>query len=472
MWQVSGAGGSDGNDAGGVAGAADYERAIGERDARIAELEAWVAEAAKSAQTADELRARIVELKAQGESDRIDFSLRLAGVRNVKAARAVLDECEGNVEALRAGEPWLFTQAGATSQLTSHEFGATGMEPAGVAGGSDERDLRRWERIAGMADEEAWQMANSVAYRKNYTDILERMYQKAACSTVLNSPARMARAGRNAKEIMIPKISVTGLGDYTRNVGYKTGSIDFSYETKAFGHDRGIKLLADVMNVEEAGIMDCFVEAGAELQRAQVAPEADACTFSRIASHEGVTVTDADLFKAKAADVLSALREVTSAMDEAQVSTGSRYLFITPMLKGVLDDYSLANPNMSNRVNTRFARIVEVPQARFYTKIDLLSGDSDQVGYAKASDGRDINFMVVEKSAVIKFDKHVASRVFSSDELESLDSYMMKYCKYSIVELLDDRLAVQVSSICQSPRSTEPSMTGSMQPHSQKRRLR
>ncbi len=30
-----------------------------------------------------------------------------------------------------------------------------------------------------------------------------------------------------------------------------------------------------------------------------------------------------------------------------------------------------------------------------------------------------IDFMVVEKSAVIKFDKHVASRVFSPDKLET-----------------------------------------------------
>lgn len=284
-------------------------------------------------------------------------------------------------------------------------------------------------------------MANSIAYRKNYTDVLDRVYQRAACSTVLNSPRRMARAGRNAKEIIIPKINVTGLGDYTCNVGYKTGSITFGYETKAFGYDRGIRLLADVMDVEEAGVMNCFVEAGAELQRTQMAPEADAYTFSQIASHEGVAVTDADLSKAKAADVLSALREVTNAMDEARVSAESRYLFITPTIKGVLDDYSLANPNMSNRVLTRFARIVEVPQARFYTKIDLLSGDSDQFGYARASDGRNINFMVVEKSAVVKFDKHVASRVFSPDELESLDSYMIKYRKYGIVELLDNKLA-------------------------------
>ena len=134
-------------------------------------------------------------------------------------------------------------------------------------------------------------------------------------------------------------------------------------------------------------------------------------------------------------------------MDEAQVSTGSRYLFITPTLKGTLDDYSLANPTRSNRVLDRFAGIVEVPQVRFYTKIALNSGDADQFGYAKATDGKAINFMVVEKSAVIKYDKHVASRVFSPDELESMDSYLMKYRKYGIVELFDNKLAgVYVSS--------------------------
>ena len=284
-------------------------------------------------------------------------------------------------------------------------------------------------------------MANGISYIKNYTTILDEVYKRSAVSTVLNSPRRMQRAGHNAKEIMIPTISVTGLGDYSRNTGYKTGSITYEYETKTFNYDRGIKLVADVMDVEEAGVLDCFVEAGSALQRTQVAPEADAFTYAAIASHEGVTTTEADLSSAKATDVLAALRKVTNTMDEAQVTPGSRYLFITPTLKGVLDDYSLANPNMSNRVLTRFCRVVEVPQARFYTKISLNSGDSEKFGYAKAADGRAINFMVVEKSAVIKFDKHVASRVFSPDELENLDSYMMKYRKYGIVELMDNKLA-------------------------------
>lgn len=62
-------------------------------------------------------------------------------------------------------------------------------------------------------------MSNNIAAIKNYTTILDRVYQREATSSCLNLPASMARAGRNAKEIMIPKISVSGLGDYTRNVG-------------------------------------------------------------------------------------------------------------------------------------------------------------------------------------------------------------------------------------------------------------
>ncbi|NHM15263.1 hypothetical protein GMI69_01045 [Eggerthellaceae bacterium zg-887] len=287
---------------------------------------------------------------------------------------------------------------------------------------------------------------NSIAFARNYTSVIDEVYQRASVSGCLNSGRRMVRAGRSAKEIMIPKISVTGLGDYTRNVGYKTGAITYEFETKTFNYDRGIRLFADVMDVEEAGVADCFVEAGAELQRTQVAPEADAFTFAQIAGHAGVTVDEADFSAADAADVLAELRAVTSAMDEAQVTAGSRYLFVTPTLKGVLDDYSLANPARSNRVLERFARIVEVPQVRFCTAIELKSGDAE-FGYARAAGARDINFMVVEKSAVIKFDKHVASRVFSPDELESLDSYMMKYRKYGIVELLDNKLdGVRVSA--------------------------
>jgi hypothetical protein len=59
-------------------------------------------------------------------------------------------------------------------------------------------------------------MLNNIAVIRSYTTVLDRVYQREATNSCLNSPARMARTGRNAKEIMVPKISVTGLGDYKR----------------------------------------------------------------------------------------------------------------------------------------------------------------------------------------------------------------------------------------------------------------
>ena len=124
-----------------------FEAQIAERDTRIAELEAQVAEAAKTAEATEQLKSQIAELKAQGESDRVDFELRLAGVRNVKAARAVLDEHGGDVSALKEAEPWLFADAPAK------QAGKTGLPNAG-AGADDGKTMRRWRKIAGLDESE------------------------------------------------------------------------------------------------------------------------------------------------------------------------------------------------------------------------------------------------------------------------------------------------------------------------------
>ena len=52
-------------------------------------------------------------------------------------------------------------------------------------------------------------MANKIASARNYATILDAVDQREVVSTALNSPARLMRAGKNAKVIVIPKISVT-----------------------------------------------------------------------------------------------------------------------------------------------------------------------------------------------------------------------------------------------------------------------
>ena len=124
----------------------DWQSAIKERDGRIAELEAQVAEAAKSAEAADALRGEIAELKAQGEDQRVEFELKLAGCRNVKAARAVLEDHGGDVSALKEAEPWMFADA------VSKQAGKTGLPNAGAAKDAD-RQMKHWREIAGLTDD-------------------------------------------------------------------------------------------------------------------------------------------------------------------------------------------------------------------------------------------------------------------------------------------------------------------------------
>ena len=73
--------------------------------------------------------------------------------------------------------------------------------------------------------------SNNSEFARNYTSVTDEVYQKTSVSDVLNSGRRMVRASHNAKEILIPKTSVTELGNYTRNVGYKTGAITYEFET-------------------------------------------------------------------------------------------------------------------------------------------------------------------------------------------------------------------------------------------------
>ena len=133
--------------------ASDYEKQIAERDAQIASLEAQVAEAAKNAETAEQLRGEIAELKAQGESDQIDFKLQLTGVRNVKAVRALLSDHGNDVDKLKEAEPWLFEAGGKHAKGGNASSGTTGLPNAGAA--SDEgKTLKHWREIAGLTDDD------------------------------------------------------------------------------------------------------------------------------------------------------------------------------------------------------------------------------------------------------------------------------------------------------------------------------
>ena len=143
-------GGSGGEGGGALVRArADYEAALKERDERIAALEGEIAEAARTAESAEKLRAEMDELRRKGDEERVGFELQIAGARNVKAARALLPDYDNDVDKLKAAEPWLFG-AGVAAPA---QAGTTGLPSAGAA--TDEgAQMRRWRAIAGIEGDE------------------------------------------------------------------------------------------------------------------------------------------------------------------------------------------------------------------------------------------------------------------------------------------------------------------------------
>ena len=283
-------------------------------------------------------------------------------------------------------------------------------------------------------------MANNIALFKKYVSLLDEKYQQTALSSVLDSDASLAQAGANTNEIVIPKISMDGLGDYSRNEGYTKGDVSLTNETVKFNYDRGRKFEVDAMDNEEtAGV--AYGKLASEFIRTKVAPEGDAFTFATICSKEGISKVGAGATLADGAAVVAALRAATNKMDEDEVPYEDRVLFITPTLKGLVDDLDTTK---SKEVLARFSQVVLVPQTRFYTAIELLDGTSENElagGYKKADAGKEINFLAVHKDAIMKYNKHIAPKAFSPEQNQGGDGWIFTYRKYALVDVYENKVA-------------------------------
>ena len=282
-------------------------------------------------------------------------------------------------------------------------------------------------------------MPNQIALAKNYTNLLDEVYREASVTADLISDSTLMRAGANANEILYPQIEVSGLGDYSRNSGYTNGAVNVVWKTATFNYDRGTKITVDTMDNQETFDI-AFGMAGATLQRDKVAPEADAFTFATLAGTEGISKAAAATFSG-AEEFLAELLVAKNKMDEDEVPEEGRYLYATAtLLNSVMD----LDTTKSKEVLNAFAFKKKVPQSRFYTAIDLLDGRTagEELGhYKKAADGKDINFMIIHKPALIKFDKHTASSVISPDNNADSDAYISKYRKYGIVDVYKNKVA-------------------------------
>lgn len=278
-------------------------------------------------------------------------------------------------------------------------------------------------------------MPNAITLFKKCLPLLDEVYKLNSLTAALDSPASIAREGANANEILIPKISMQGLGDYDRKSsnGYKDGAVTMELETKKFNYDRGRKFSVDAMDNEEtAGV--AFGQLSAEFMRTQVVPELDAFRFSKMAEL-AKTKKEEDIATGDA--LITAITAGINALDEDEVPMDGRFLFVTPTLKTLIDNLDTTK----SRQVLDGLTVVKVPQSRFYTTIDLKTGGSGEEvgGYAKDVSGKDLNFVLVHPSALIQFEKHVVPKIINPEQNQDSDAWIFAFRAYGLSEVYDNK---------------------------------
>ena len=279
-------------------------------------------------------------------------------------------------------------------------------------------------------------MANAITTIQKYIPLLDQVYAVASCSSILDTSSALVRETADAKTVLIAQTSMSGLGDYSRADGFASGDLTLEWKPYTFEHDRGRSFHIDAMDdAETMGL--AFGSVASEFIRTKVTPEIDAVRFAKYASNAGETVAATLTNKT----TVSAIATAEVAMEEKEVSLENCVLFMTPTVHGyVKDDTDHFQRTLvpSENPNRNFGSfdgmpIVKVPQTRFYTGVTLADG------YSKAADAKDINFMIVDRAAVIQLIKHGKIRVFDPDTNQSADAYKVDYRVYHDAWVMENK---------------------------------
>lgn len=274
-------------------------------------------------------------------------------------------------------------------------------------------------------------MANAITLRKTYSTLLDEAYKLASLTAVLDGPNDLVQEGANANEILIPKMSMSGLADYDKQAGYALGDVTLDYETKKCDYDRGRMFAVDAMdNIESAGI--AFGRLSGEFLRTQVVPELDTWRLAKYAGYaSGNNVVTGAIADGKAG--IAAIRAGKTAIKNAEAKTETCYLFISTTLKGMIDDL---DTTASKKAMEDWAGVIEVPASRFFDKVTLTKTGAG--GFATTG-GKAIDFLIVDKNAAIQYQKHTVSKIITPEQNQTADAWKFGYRTVGIAEAKDNK---------------------------------
>ena len=108
-----------------------HDKEVAALNKKIEELQSQIDDAAKTEKARDDLKKEIQKARDDIKEEKLNWQLEKAGCKNLKAAKVLLDDYEGDISKLKADCPYLFED--------EKPSGSTGGKPSGPTDDKEKR---------------------------------------------------------------------------------------------------------------------------------------------------------------------------------------------------------------------------------------------------------------------------------------------------------------------------------------------
>lgn len=293
--------------------------------------------------------------------------------------------------------------------------------------------------------------ANVLSYAEIFQAGLDQQFLEVSTTAWMEANASQVRYNGGNK-VQIPKLSLEGLGNYSRSSGFPDGAATLSWEERTLTMDRGKEFNLDAMDYDETNFVAGAGTILGEFQRLKVVPEVDAYRYSKIFSlcnaqlkTGAYTPATGTIYTQLKTDIKN-IQDVIGENEPLVIAISHGAALILDQSSEIekhisVDDFT--NGSITSKVKSLDGiPMFRIPSARFKTAFTFSATD----GFTAAATAMNINWIIAARSAIIAIVKTDKPRVFTPDQNQEMDAWKIQYRKYHDLWIKDNSYdAVYVS---------------------------
>ena len=279
-------------------------------------------------------------------------------------------------------------------------------------------------------------MANNITPTQINQDILdEKLEQSLTTAWTTAGQDRVIYNGGN--ELKIAKMDMDALADYNRATGYADGDVTLEWETHKFAYDRGRKFSLDAMDIDEANFIPTAGRTLGEFIRTHVVPELDLIRIAKMAGLAGNS-KDIAITKDNALEEFKAgIMAIQDAGYEGQLIAHVSFEFMSLLELRMANQLGSVTFAVAG-VDTTFRSVdgvalIPTQSRRMYEKVKKTGG-------VFSGDGKALHFLIAGQVLPLGIVKHAPARVFSPEENQDADAYVINYRVYHDLFVEDNKV--------------------------------